>query len=533
MTINSINPIIPGFSPDPSLVKVDDWYYLVNSTFHMFPGLPIYASRDLVSWKHISQSLPSARLNTTPRSNLSILGNAINRPNQLSLTKSNTKLGELPHSDEVMLMTGGLYAPTIRYRQGTFYLVCTNIVDSGSDGVSENFIVTTEDVWKGEWSDPVYFDFKGIDPSILFDGDKAYIQGSAAPGPFTKINLFEVDLTTGKKLSEERTIWGGTGGVYPEGPHLYKRNGWYYLMISEGGTFDGHMITMARSQDIWGPYDPCPNNPILTARDTKEYIQYTGHCEAFQDETGQWWGVCLGVRKDEGGRLIMGRETFLTRGNWDGEWLSFETVKSHIAGLTLKDGSTALSAVGNVDYLYIRDANLGNYDIHDNSSITLTTSAVDLSHPQTSPTFIGKRQRKLLGQSNVTIRSFADNFQAAKLRSGIACYKDEHRYVRIFYDASDCAVVFELINNAKKIAETERRSLGKVPEELALRIEYTEKEYRLLYNAGGGLGENWTSLATTDTLNMTGPDFVGPVIGIFAIAETNDLKVELEDFHVD
>lgn len=243
--------------------------------------------------------------------------------------------------------------------------------------------------------------------------------------------------------------------------------------------------------------------------------------------------MCLGVRKDEGGRFIMGRETFLTRGNWDGEWLSFETVKSHIADLTSKDGSTALSAVGNIDYLYIRDADLGNYDIHDNSSITLTTSAVDLSHPETSPTFIGKRQRKLHGQSNVTIRSFADNFQTAKLRSGIACYKDEHRYVRIFYDATDCAVVFELINNAKKIAETERRSLGKVPEELALRIEYTEKEYRLLYNAGGGLGENWTSLATTDTLNMTGPDFVGPVIGIFAIAETSGLKAELEDFHVD
>ncbi|KAF7553594.1 hypothetical protein G7Z17_g3522 [Cylindrodendrum hubeiense] len=512
MATDPINPIIPGFAPDPSLVKVDGWYYLVNSTFHMFPGLPIYASRDLVSWTHIS--------------------NAINRQNQLSLTKSDTKLGGLPHSGEVMLATGGLYAPTIRYHQGTFYVVCTNIVHPGGEDVSENFIVTTQDVWKGEWSDPTYFDFKGIDPSILFDGDKAYIQGSAAPGPLTKINLFEIDLSTGKKLSEERTIWGGTGGIYPEGPHLYKRNGWYYLMISEGGTHEGHMITMARSRDVWGPYDPCPNNPILTARDTNEYIQYTGHCDAFQDETGQWWGVCLGVRKDEGGRFIMGRETFLTRGNWDGEWLSFETVKSHIDNLPPKDGSAALSAVANVDYLYIRDANLGNYEI-DKTSIALTTSPVDISHPETSPTFIGKRQRKLHGQSDATIRSVSDNWHATKLRSGIACYKDEHRYVRIFYDASDSAVVFELINNAKKLAQMERHILDKVPEELALRIEYTEKEYRLMYKVGGGLDENWICLGTTDTLNMTGPDFVGPVIGIFAVAETSGLKLDFQDFRVD
>ncbi|KPM40589.1 hypothetical protein AK830_g5961 [Neonectria ditissima] len=203
MATDLLNPIIPGFAPDPSLVKVSDWYFLVNSTFHLFTGLPIYASRDLISWKHI--------------------GNAINRRDQLSLAQSDTKFAELPDSpDEVLLATGGLYAPTIRYHEGTFYVVCTNIIHPGGDDVHQNFVVTTEDVWKGQWSDPVYFEFKGIDPSILFDGDKTYIQGSAALGSSTKINLFEIDLATGKKLTEERSIWGGTGGVYPEGPHLYK-----------------------------------------------------------------------------------------------------------------------------------------------------------------------------------------------------------------------------------------------------------------------------------------------------------------------
>ncbi|KAJ4186250.1 hypothetical protein NW767_012670, partial [Fusarium falciforme] len=179
------------------------------------------------------------------------------------------------------MASGGLFAPTIRYRDGVFYIVCTNIVHEAS---SANFIVSTQDIWGNQWSDPVYLDFDEIDPSIFFDHGKAYLQGSASPGPFNKISLFEIDLQTGKKLSEERTIWTGTGGIFPEGPHIYKRNGWYYLVISEGGTWEGHMVTMARSRGIWSPYEACPNNPILTARGTKEYVQHVGHCEAFKDD---------------------------------------------------------------------------------------------------------------------------------------------------------------------------------------------------------------------------------------------------------
>ncbi|KPM40586.1 hypothetical protein AK830_g5962 [Neonectria ditissima] len=290
---------------------------------------------------------------------------------------------------------------------------------------------------------------------------------------------------------------------------------------------------MARSHDIWGPYNPCPDNPILTARGTNEYIQYTGHCDAFQDEVGNWWGVCLGVRKDEEGRFVMGRETFLTRGRWDGDWLSFEPVKSCIGNLSPKDGLAAFSAVTGMDYLYIRDANLDNYDIGRDSLITLATSPVDLSHPEASPTFIGKRQRKLLGQSSVSVRGLANKLTAGELKTGLGCYKDEHRYVRIFYYATDPAIVFELINNAKKISQVKRQRLGKVPDEVHLRMEYTEKEYRLLYKVGSASNEIWTCLAVTDTLNMSGPDFVGPVIGLFATAVTSGLKVEFQNFSVD
>lgn len=259
-------------------------------------------------------------------------GNAINRQSQLSLTVSRTRLCPPHENGDVMLSNGGLYAPTIRYQNGTFYIVCTNIIHdrSSDDGKPENFIVSSRNIWSNEWSDAIYFDFNGIDPSIFFDDSgRAYIQGSAGPGPMTKLHLFEVDLKTGKKLSEEKKIWNGTGGIYPEGPHIYKKDGLYYLVISEGGTFDDHMITVARSKDIWGPYEQFEKNPILTARGTDEYIQNTGHSDMFQDPQGRWWGVCLGVRKDES-RFIMGRETFLTTGEWpEGEWPSLNRVKSN------------------------------------------------------------------------------------------------------------------------------------------------------------------------------------------------------------
>lgn len=451
-----------------------------------------------------------------------------------------------------MLCTGGLYAPTIRHRDGTFYVICTNIIHPGSGkDVPQNFVVSTRDIWSGNWSDPVNFAFNGIDPSIFFEDDgRVFVQGSAAPGPYTKINQFQIDLETGEKLSEERTIWTGTGGVYPEGPHMYKRNGWYYILISEGGTHEGHMITIARSKDIWGPYDPCPHNPILTARGTNEYIRYTGHCDVFQDDEGQWWGVCLGVRKDAGGRFVMGRESFLTRGSWDGDWLSLERVKSNPSGLVRAEGREALSAVApNVEYLYIRDAHLSNYKISgtdgSGSVITLTSSPVDLSAPEASPTFMGKRQRLLSGKTGATIPNItSQTWRAAKLRCGIACYKDEHRYLRIYLDASNNhpAVAFEFVNNAKKISRMERHDLRQEdagnPSTLALRIEYTEQEYRLLYSTrlpdqASVEDADWTCLAVVDTLCMTDPDFVGPVMGAFATSEVSNVEVELRGVTID
>lgn len=419
-------------------------------------------------------------------------GNALNRQSQLSLTASYTQIVEIGDAGERMLSTGGLYAPTIRHCNGTIYIVCTNVIHEAdpSNDRTENFILSTRDIWSNDWSDPVYFDFNGIDPSIFFDDDgRAYIQGSAAPGPMTKVHLFEVDLQTGKKLSEEKKIWDGTGGVYPEGPHVYKKDGFYYLLISEGGTFDDHMITVARSKDIWGPYESFERNPIFTARGTDEYVQYTGHCDMFKDKKDQWWGVCLAVRKRDD-RFIMGRETFLSPGTWsEGEWPGLSCVKVNPVlpngSQIIREGKNIIETKFPIDVLYIRDANLNDYQLaNDAKTITLTPRQADLSSWTGTVTFVGKRQRQLDGTASVTLHSTTAS-RTSDLKAGLACYKDEHRYTRVYYDFAASEMVFELINKAKLISRTLRHSF-RLQDTVTLRMEYTEASYALSFKQGAG-----------------------------------------------
>ena len=221
------NPVIRGFYPDPSVCAANGKFYLVNSTFEYFPGMPVFESDDLVHWKQINNCL-------TRKSQLDVQGIAA---------------------------SGGIYAPTIRFNKGRFYVVVTNV--SNDYG---NFYVYTDDIY-GEWSEPVKVDRGGIDPSLLFDGDKTYfISNGADDYGVNGISLCEIDIETGKKLTEAKCISTGCGGRYLEGPHLYHINDWYYLMVAEGGTEYGHMECMLRSKNIWGPYEVCPSNPILTNR---------------------------------------------------------------------------------------------------------------------------------------------------------------------------------------------------------------------------------------------------------------------------
>lgn len=271
------NPVVPGFYPDPSVIRVGEDYYMTTSTFEFFPGVPVLHSRDLVHWKKI--------------------GHCLTRKSQLDLDGC-------PSSR-------GIWAASIRHHDGVFYMITTIM----NHGQLRKFFVTATDP-AGEWSDPCWIDQPGIDPTLLFDDDgSVYLTSNG-----NKINQALLDVKTGNLLSEDRRIWTGTGGAYPEGPRLYKINGWYYLSIAEGGCQYGHMQTIARSKSPWGPFEPCPRNPILTHRDRGGHpIQGLGHMELVEDTRGKWWAFFLGYRMTRQYFYHLGREAFLAPVEWDAD----------------------------------------------------------------------------------------------------------------------------------------------------------------------------------------------------------------------
>lgn len=289
------NPVLPGFQPDPSIVRVGDDYYLVNSTFSWFPGLPVYHSRDLVHWRQI--------------------GNAIDRPNQLTIGK----IG----------VTRGLFAPALSHHGGRFYIVNTCIECGG------NFIITADNA-AGPWSDPHWLDFGGIDPSLFVDDDgRAWIAYNDAPPRPPEYDghralwLQQIDLAA-MKMAPTRTLLVDKGvraagkPVWAEGPHIYKVGQYYYLTAAEGGTADQHSQTIYRADRVTGPYRSGPNNPILTQRDLPDGrpwpVQATGHADFVQIADGSWWAVFLATRPYAGQQTNLGRETFLLPVQWTDGW---------------------------------------------------------------------------------------------------------------------------------------------------------------------------------------------------------------------
>lgn len=291
------NPILQGFYPDPSLTRVGDDYYLVTSTFAWFPGIPIFHSRDLVSWTQI--------------------GNAIDRPDQLDFGR----LG----------LSRAVFAPTIEYRGGTFYILNT-CVDCGG-----NFLVTATDP-AGPWSDPVWLpDLEGgIDPSLFFDSDgSAWILNN---GPPEGTPLYEghraiwiqrFDAEAKKTVDPRRLLVNGgvdlsTKPIWIEGPQLIRKDGFYYLIAAEGGTAEGHSQVVLRSRNVTGPYLPNPTNPILTQRDLPrdrpDPITSAGHADFVETAAGEWWASFLAVRPYSGDHYNTGRETFLLPVTWKDGW---------------------------------------------------------------------------------------------------------------------------------------------------------------------------------------------------------------------
>ncbi|KAF5679769.1 xylosidase arabinosidase [Fusarium heterosporum] len=300
------NPVLPGWHSDPSCIQKDGLFLCVTSTFISFPGLPVYASKDLVNWRLISH--------------------VWNREKQLPGISWKTA-GQQQ----------GMYAATIRFHKGIYYVICEYLGVGDIIGV---IFTTTDPFDQDSWSDPVTFKPTHIDPDLFWDDDgKVYC---ATHG----VTLQELDLKTGK-LGPEMNIWNGTGGVWPEGPHIYKRDGYYYLMIAEGGTAEDHTITIARARKITGPYEGYEKNPILTNRGTSEYFQTVGHGDLFQDTKGNWWGLALATRIGKSGVAPMGREAVLFNATWNkGEWPVLQPVRGRMPGNLLPKPTRKVPGTG-------------------------------------------------------------------------------------------------------------------------------------------------------------------------------------------
>lgn len=289
------NPILKGFNPDPSIIRVKDDYYIATSTFEWFPGVQIHHSKDLINW--------------------SLLTHPLNRTSQLDM--------------KGVADSCGVWAPCLTHIDDVFYLVYTNVKNFNGDWKdTPNFVVTATDI-NGPWSEPTFINSSGFDPSLFHDDDgKSYFMNMIVDHRNSKffggIILQEFDRVTKKLIGKVHHIFSGTEHGLTEGPHIYKKNGYYYLLTAEGGTSYDHCVSLARSTSILGPYDVHPNNPVITSKNTpSNYLQKTGHADLVETQNGEWYMVFLTGRPlSEQGRCITGRETGIEKVQWrDDNWL--------------------------------------------------------------------------------------------------------------------------------------------------------------------------------------------------------------------
>ncbi len=491
------NPIIPGCNPDPSICRVGDDFYLVVSSFEFFPGIPIYHSKNLVDWE--------------------LMGHCLDTDEKLNLKEC--------------AASGGIYAPTIRYHNGTFFLTATNVSDKG------NFIIYTKDLTKG-WSDPVWVDQQGIDPSLFFDEDgKVYYMTA-----FGEVFISEINPYTGERLTDVKVFNPGCGGKCPEAPHIYKIDGKYYLLLAEGGTEYGHMGTIQRADNIYGPYEKCPHNPIFSHKDqVKINIQCIGHGDLVQDTNGNWWVVCLGIRTLSDfflNRLLhnLGREIFLAPVVWDeygwpvvGENGLFDyemegDLPGKISGninhdfyddFSKKEFCTYYNFIRNPKQdAYVRDVDKKQLILYGNH-VTINEIA--------SPTWIGVRQKAFDMTAKVKVR-ISD--AVCETRVGMTAYYNENYHYEIYLDKQEDGYRVCLGKHIHDIQVISSAKNIQAIDSVWLKIDADKKRYRFSYSMDGKefieIGTGVTAgLCSETTMDMS---YTGTYIGLFAENGTGYFK---------
>ncbi|MBR1448405.1 MAG: glycoside hydrolase family 43 protein [Prevotella sp.] len=475
------NPIIPGFHPDPSVCRVGADYYLVNSSFEYFPGVPVFHSTDLQQWEQI--------------------GNVLTRESQLSLREASG--------------WQGIYAPTIRYHQGRYYMITTNVgrKNRQEGEASDNFMVTATNP-AGPWSDPIWLKQGGIDPSLYFEGSRCYMVSN----PDNVITLCEIDPRTGRQLTQSRAIWQGTGGRWPEGPHIYKRGVYYYLLISEGGTELAHSVTIARSRSIYGPYEANPHNPILTHCSLKGQdspIQGTGHGDLVEDADGKWWMTFLAYRNNNGSYHHLGRETFLAPVEWTVEgWPVVNGGEPIVLNEPPKqrryvDFTKPLGP----EMVYIQNPDSTAYWQHD-GKMRLYGSVHEMPVNR-QPTFLGMRQEAALFTMDTKISGVELNDGD---EAGLCVYQMHDGNVQCCVNNFRGVYRLKVRLNLKGVRTLLLdRSVGSAQiENLWLRAKSNGKYYNFYYSTNGEkyhwLESVQCSLLSTETVG----GFTGVMLGIYA-----------------
>jgi alpha-N-arabinofuranosidase len=514
------NPIILGFNPDPSICKVGKDYYIVTSSFEYFPGVPIYHSTDLVHWE--------------------MIGHVLHRPSQLVLDDYESGLG--------------IFAPCIRYNKGTFYMI-TTLVGKGKG----NFVCTASKP-EGPWSEPHFItNAPGIDPDLFFDDDgKVYMTGTFKPkvqlwGGHKYIWTQELNTQTWELEGEQKTIFDGNDFVgigspleagklaylvQIEGPHIYKKDGWYYASFSHGGTGHNHAFSIFRSKNVFGPYQSNPNNPILTHRDlpTNHPITATGHADLVQISGNDWALVYLGKRpfdtnlkRAEGERFLLGRETFISMVDWSGEW-PVVNPKGKIGRSELVQISPMLKPnifdkrflQENFDaktlhpqWTFIRTLNTNWWSLSKRDGFLNIQVRPEVISEKVNPSFICKRQEDM----NFTVTSKMEfTPQNNNEEAGLLIERDRFNYIKYTVIKENNQLMIKLVMRKGKetidilIAQTAIES-----GDITFKISAKGVNHSFSYSSNGKdyklLKEN---LDLGNNEYLSGGIYTGPMIGMYA-----------------
>ena len=526
------NPILTGMNPDPSICRVGNDYYLVTSTFGFYPGLPVYHSLDFVNWE--------------------LIGYGIHSPKQLALREE---------KHDVL----NLFAATIRHHNGVFYIINTNV---GKHDGDRNFVITATNP-AGPWSDAIYIEnAPHIDPDLFFDDDgKVYYSGNGLPENRTydrgrNIWAQEIDPKTWKMVGEPVDIidcvdyYNGARLCNMdnsflhnmEAPHIYKKDGMYYLLIAHGGTEWNHAVSIWKSDQVFGPYEMNPANPILTMRDYPHdnYLHASGHGDLVQTQNNEWWMVCLASRPYGGEYTNLGRETCLVPVDWSGTWPIVNPLGpvGRVLPLQLRPNlpnhswpeiparddfdSEKLNLYWNfiqtpVDQWWNLDKSSGQLKIN------LRPEVIEKS---VNPSFIGRRQahKNFTAVTKMTFTSKSENE-----RAGLTITRDVSNQFQLVCGLNNGQKVVRLIRkevingdgkmlNDKKVqisgdeAETiiaEKPVDGK---SLFLKMEALEQMFSFYYSEDG---KNWETLATQQDGRMLSfglgiGRFTGTFVGMYA-----------------